>query len=221
MTTDSRQLDYWARDHGFRRYDDPVVKLFATQRLDFLATWLDLSTIGGALDVGCGDGFSTFYVGQRLRQVWATDRSPQMLARHPLAAERRLAVSDARQLPYRDASFDLVYGWEMLHHISEPEMVVAEMARVSRRYVLVVEPNRNHPAQFAFALLDPEHRWVLRYSLRYLRDLCRVAGLRVVRSGTGGHLFPNRTPRSLAPWLARLPYASRAGISNWVLGERA
>lgn len=220
MTTDARQLDYWARDHGFRRYDDPVVRLFATQRLDFLANWLDLAAITGALDVGCGDGFSTFYVRQRVRRVCATDRSQVMLSRHPLAGEGRLAVSDARQLPYRGASFDLVYGWEMLHHISDPGTVVAEMARVSRRYVLVVEPNRAHPAQFAFALADPEHRWVLRYSLRYLRGLCESAGLRIVRAGSGGHLFPNRTPRWLAPWLARLPYASAAGISNWVLGER-
>ena len=221
MTTDERQLDYWARDHGFRRYDDPVVRTFASQRLRFLEGWLDLSTVQRALDVGCGDGFSTFYFRQRVTEVWATDRSEVMLGRHPLRGEQRLCVADARALPYGSGSFDLVYGWEMLHHISDPVAVVSEMARVSRRYVLVVEPNRAHPLQFAFALLDPEHRWVLRYSLAYLRGICERAGLRVLRSARGGHIFPNRTPRRLAPLLAAIPYAAPFGISNWVLAERA
>ncbi len=219
-TTDARQRDYWDAEHGFRAYDHPTVRLFSEQRLRLLGSLIDLPSMRRALDVGCGDGFSTFYTRQRVPGIWATDRSSVMLERHPLRPAGRLAVSDARALPYADGTFDLVYGWEMLHHISEPVLVAAEMARVSRQYVLLIEPNRNHPAQFAFALIDREHRWVLRYSRAYLERICTAAGLRVVCSLTGGHIFPNRTPEWLAPLLARLPYASRFGISNWVIGAK-
>ena len=219
-TSDARQNEYWEADQGLREFDHPVVRLFAEQRLDVLASLLDLRAIGTALDVGCGDGFSTYYMNRRLPRIWATDRSQRMLDRHPHRRGGRLARADALALPYADASFDLVYGWEMLHHISDPGAVVREMARVSRRYVLVVEPNRNNPAQFGFALYDPEHRWVLKYSAGFLADLCHGAGLRIRRGLTGGYIFPNRMPLWMARPLARLPYRSPLGITNWVLGEK-
>lgn len=221
MTTDDRQKQYWERDHGFRPYDHPVVELFAEQRLRMLRRWIDFSAVRRALDVGCGDGFSTFYVRRHLRNVWATDRSTVMLSRHPLRGEARLTAADARTLPYRDGAFDFVYGWEILHHVSEPAAVVAEMARVSSRYVLVAEPNRYNPAQFAFGLYDVEHRWALRYSPSYLAGLCTRAGLRLVKTGTGGLILPNRTPHVLARAFARLPYQVPLGISNLVLAEKA
>jgi ubiquinone/menaquinone biosynthesis C-methylase UbiE len=219
-TSDTRQQEYWERDHGFRPYDHPVVRLFAHQRLDTLASWVDLTSVHRALDVGCGDGFSTYYTRQRIERIHATDRSQTMLSRHPLREERLVVSADALALPYADASFDLVYGWEILHHISDPVRAVSEMARVSRRLVLVIEPNRNHPAQFAFALIDREHRWVLRYSRRYLEEVCRRAGLQIVRSATGGHIFPNRSPLWMARLAARWKYESPLGISNWVLAAR-
>src|SRR5688572_26375260 len=119
QTSDVRQRDYWERDHGFRRFDHPVVRLFAEQRLATLASWVDLRGIGRALDVGCGDGFSTFYMRQQIGHMHATDRSQVMLSRHPLRQERRVVSADAMALPYVDRSFDLVYGWEILHHVSD------------------------------------------------------------------------------------------------------
>lgn len=220
MTTDARQQEYWEAEHGFRRYDHPVVELFAEQRLRMFRRWIDFSAVRRALDVGCGDGFSTFYTRRHIRSVWATDRSNVMLSRHPLRRESRLAAADARALPYRDGVFDLVYGWEILHHVSDPVAVVAEMARVSSRYVLVAEPNRYNPAQFAFALYDTEHRWVLRYSPSYLAGLCSRAGLRIVKASTGGLILPNRTPAFMAKAFARLPYEVPLGISNCVLAEK-
>jgi ubiquinone/menaquinone biosynthesis C-methylase UbiE len=152
--------------------------------------------------------------------IWAVDQSSRMLAQHPLKNTDKLRVGDALKLPFADNSFDLVYGWEVLHHISEPSLAVAEMARVSRRYVLVAEPNPVNLAQFLFALIDPEHRWVLRYKLSYMRNLFESVGLRVEHSSSGGWVFPNKTPLWLLPLLQRLPYRSPLGISNWVLGSK-
>ena len=220
MTTTQRQRIYWETEHGFRTYDHPVVRYFASQRIDYIRTWLDLADVQSALDVGCGSGFSTYYMNQHVADVWAFDRSYRMLDDHPLKNQRRLALADALTLPFADDTFDLVYGWEILHHIASPEHVIAEMGRVSRRSVLVAEPNPLNPVQFAFALADPEHRWVLRYRLPYMRSLFENAGLRVLHASSGGWIFPNKTPMNLLPVLKRLPYRSPIGISNWVLGMK-
>jgi SAM-dependent methyltransferase len=218
QTDDYRQAQYWEADHGFRPYDHPIVRFFATQRLDFLSRWLDLGQIGSALDVGCGDGFSNYYVAQRVPVVWGGDRSWAMLRRNPSG---RLLAFDGYHLPFADAAFDLVYAWDILHHIADPVVVACEMARVSRHYVLLIEPNRDNPAQLGFALIDREHRWVLRYSLSYLRTIARRAGLEIVRLGVGGWIFPNKTPPWLFAVLRHLPYRLPGlGISNWVLARK-
>jgi SAM-dependent methyltransferase len=220
VTTDQRQIAYWEEERGHRMHDHPVVELFATQRLDFIRRHLDLGDVRNALDVGCGNGFSTYYTRRSVPDIWASDRSSFMLARHPLRDEGRLAAADAVQLPFADGSFDLVYGWEVLHHMAEPIRAVREMARVSRRHVFLVEPNPWNAAQFAFALWDPDHRWVLRYTKRYMRGLCEQAGLQVRRVVTGGWILPNVTPRALGPVLGLLPYRFPVGLSNWVFASK-
>jgi ubiquinone/menaquinone biosynthesis C-methylase UbiE len=221
MTDELKQRVYWEKDHGFRRYDHPVVRRFALQRVQYIAKQLKLQQIENALDVGCGDGFSTYYMRQHISQIVGVDRSRQMLSRHPLAPASRVCLADALELPFPDNSFDLVYGWEVLHHIADPLRVVIEMTRVSRRYVLLAEPNRNNPAQFLFAVWDREHRWVLRYSLHYMRRLFTLAGLKVQHSDQGGWIFPNVTPIWLLPLLERIPYALPCAISNWVVGIKS
>lgn len=220
MTNDQKQREYFEKDQGFRTYEHPVVRAFAVQRLDYICTFLDLKAVKSALDVGCGSGFSTYYMEKYISDVWAVDQSSRMLAQHPLKSSDRLRVGDALNLPFANDSFDLVYGWEVLHHISEPSKAVAEMARVSRRYVLVAEPNPVNFAQFLFALIDSEHRWVLRYKLPYMHNLFESVNLRVEHSSSGGWVFPNKTPLWLLPLLQSIPYRSPLGISNWVLGSK-
>jgi ubiquinone/menaquinone biosynthesis C-methylase UbiE len=220
-TDDVRQQKYWQRDHGFRRYDDPTVQLFVRQRIEYMRKWLDLGACTRVLDVGCGSGAATVAIGSCVPKVWGADRSIHMLETHPLYHSGTLAAAEILSLPFRENSFDLVYAWEVLHHVSEPEHALIEMARVSRKYVLAAEPNRANPAQFAFALLDREHRWVLRTGLRGMARQFENVGLRVVASARGGYIFPNKTPASLARMLAYLPYQSPFGISNWVVGVKA
>jgi SAM-dependent methyltransferase/uncharacterized protein YbaR (Trm112 family) len=49
-------------------------------------------------------------------------------------------VADAEALPFRDASVDLVYVHDGLHHLEQPARGLAEMARVARSAVSVSEP---------------------------------------------------------------------------------
>jgi ubiquinone/menaquinone biosynthesis C-methylase UbiE len=44
----------------------------------------------------------------------------------------RLLVTDAEHLPFREASFDLVYSWGVIHHSPDTPAAVREIARVLR-----------------------------------------------------------------------------------------
>ncbi len=222
VTDDQKQNIHWEQDEKYRRrpYDHPIVRYFSRQRVAYIGTWLDMQHIRNALDVGCGTGFSTWYMHEQIPNTWGVDRSLNMIMQSPLHAKGHVAIADGFELPFADNTFDLVYGWEILHHMSDPTVALREMARVSRQYVLVAEPNRSNPAQFLYAVLDREHRWVLRYTLPYMRSLFTVIGLQVDHASRGGYIFPKMTPFWLFTLVQYLPYRSPIGISNWVLGRK-
>jgi ubiquinone/menaquinone biosynthesis C-methylase UbiE len=96
--------------------------------------------IGGAvrvLDVGCGTGS----LGQCLAQdneivsVRGLDLSPAYVEharRHNSDARLSFAVADARALPYPEACFDHAVSMLCLQFVSQPDLAVREMRRVTR-----------------------------------------------------------------------------------------
>ena len=217
----NRNSEYWENLPSIRAYDHPVVRFFALQRISYICRWLNLDTIKNALDVGCGNGISTYYMHKHIPDITCIDISHYLLSLHPLAdTKKTCVVADASRLPFPDNSFDFVYGWEVLHHLLEPQKVVSEMARVSRRYVLISETNPANPVQFAYSFIDKEHRRVREHTLTFLKGLFAAAKLEVAYSGSGGWIFPHRTPLWLFRILRRFPYSFMLGISNWVLGKK-
>jgi SAM-dependent methyltransferase len=94
------------------------------------------------LEVGCGPGGLWVNAADDLPsglRLTLTDLSPAMVAAardrvQDLAkyAAVRAEEADAQQLPFADASFDVVVGNHMLYHVPDPARAVAELARVLR-----------------------------------------------------------------------------------------
>lgn len=107
---------------------------------------------GEALEIGCGTGFFLLNLRQAgvLRRGEVSDISPGMVevakangARLGFAVGGR--VADAEAIPYPDASFDLVIGHAVLHHIPDVALALREVLRVLRpggRFVFAGEPTR-------------------------------------------------------------------------------
>ena len=92
-----------------------------------------------ALEIGAGTGYFSLNLLQLglAGRATATDISPGMLTRlERSAAELGLEVetvcAEAETLPFADASFDLVFGHAVLHHIPDLERAFAEFRRVLR-----------------------------------------------------------------------------------------
>jgi ubiquinone/menaquinone biosynthesis C-methylase UbiE len=91
------------------------------------------------LEIGAGTGYFTLNLLRAgvLREAVATDISSGMLrALERSAARLELAVEtvpcEAAELPFEDASFDLVYGHAVLHHLPDLGAAFRELRRVLR-----------------------------------------------------------------------------------------
>jgi ubiquinone/menaquinone biosynthesis C-methylase UbiE len=85
------------------------------------------------LEVGCGTGHWLAGLRSVGSHLHGLDLSAGMLAQ---ARERRvllhLVQGRARRLPYADASFDLVYCVNAIHHFEEPRAFVSEARRLTQ-----------------------------------------------------------------------------------------
>jgi SAM-dependent methyltransferase len=87
-----------------------------------------------ALDVGCGAGALALALAPVVREVVGVDRSPELLdeARKRAPANATFVDGDVAALPFDSFSFDLTGTLRVLHHVPRPELVVAELTRVTR-----------------------------------------------------------------------------------------
>lgn len=217
---ESKQLNYFAEKYQYRSINHPIVEFFAIQRLKFISSIIDLARITKALDVGCGNGVSDFYFKRYINDLYGIDFSNDLLNEHPFKDTGKFIIGNAKNLPYNNNSFELVYCWEVLHHIDKPEKAVSEMIRVSSKYVIIAEPNPINLAQFLFAVFDKEHRGVFKFSKSYLKSLVTDQNIKILTSVSGGLIFPNKTPEFLFNLVKKLKYENFYGITNWLFLEK-
>jgi SAM-dependent methyltransferase len=114
------------------------------------------------LDAGCGEGFVARMLLERLPALALVgfDFNPRAVR---LAAGANSAASFAAasifELPFRDASFDVVGCFEVLEHQHDPLPALRELARVARRAVVLSVP---HEPAFSWANAARGKNWDVR-----------------------------------------------------------
>lgn len=124
-----------------------------------------------ALDSGCGTGSLAFAIAPSVTEVVGVDlREDYLEAARAAAPENVSFVSgDATALPFRYAQFDVAGCHRVLHHVRRPELVVSELARVTKpggRILVVdqlgsVDPLRSLEMDRFERLRDPSHQRLL------------------------------------------------------------
>src|SRR3712207_2789159 len=113
------------------------------RRVRVLARWLAemLPRDGTVLDVGCGDGLLARLVADA-RPDLTIEGIDVLVREHTHVPVRRF---DGRRIDAADGAYDAVTFVDVLHHTDDPEVLVAEAARVARRCVVIKDHTRDGP----------------------------------------------------------------------------
>ncbi len=96
------------------------------------------------LEIGCGAGFSTECLAQKLRgkHFEASDVSEELAE---MAQKRNpdiiVGTESIYSLKRPDNGFDLILALEVLEHLENPDAALKELHRVSNKYVILSVPN--------------------------------------------------------------------------------
>lgn len=130
--------------HHPRAGYEPGAHRHFTRRLALLDRLKTLD-FASALDVGCAEGFFMASIGEaRGAEVWGVDLSDHAVVAGHQQRGVTVAAAEGTKLPFADGAFDLVYSTEVIEHVLDPRAMLAEMQRVSRRYVLITTPVSQH-----------------------------------------------------------------------------
>lgn len=171
--------DYFARHAGewdeLRALHTPDVQV-EEQLVRMLAD----APLGAVLDIGTGTGRMAELFADDAERIVALDKNLEMLRvaraklQHLPAAQIELVQGDFADLPFAAASFDTVLLHQVLHFAQEPEVAIAEAARVTRgggRIAIVdfaAHTNEELRSRYQHARLG--------FSDRQMRTLLRAAG---------------------------------------------
>ena len=120
--------------------------------LDRLVELAQVQPADCVLDVATGTGHTAFAIASHVREVIATDVTPEMLSEgEKLKAEGGITnvefrLADAYALPFDDESFDAVTCRRAAHHFADIRRALREMRRVLRPGGRLVVDDRSVPA---------------------------------------------------------------------------
>jgi ubiquinone/menaquinone biosynthesis C-methylase UbiE len=132
-------------------WSTPAGKVRAEKRAELLSKTGKITDANTVLEIGCGTGLFTRLVYQKTKaKITATDLSEDLLeeAREKFP-EGHFLRDDAMNMQFADASFDVVFGSSILHHLSLPQ-AAREIYRVLKPggRMVFAEPNMLNPQIF-------------------------------------------------------------------------
>ncbi len=152
---------------------------------------LKLSQNAKVLDLGAGGGRHALRASELGYKSFALDRSPDGLVSMnrwidqlgtTLSIEVDSVVGDANVLPFPDGTFDAVVCSEVLEHVLEPKVVVAEIYRVLKSGgIAALTVPRTYPELVCWLISKEYHSaqggHIRVFTRKALIDLCTRSGL--------------------------------------------
>lgn len=90
-----------------------------------------------AIELGCGEGYSTQRLAKMLPDTVVLEASEYVDHQIPFAKENNPGLTVTQEsvyeLKHKDNSFDLVFLLEVLEHLDYPDQALAEIARVTKK----------------------------------------------------------------------------------------
>ncbi len=220
-------------------FDDPLTE--ASDRYYRSGEWEAVRSLvgvagGRALDVGAGNGISSYALTRDGWQTTALEPDPSSIVgagairQLSLEFEPPIAVVEGwgESLPFPDASFDLVFGRQVLHHARSLRVLCAEMARVlkpgglflaTREHVIFKDGDlevflEKHPLHMLYGGENA-------YRLSEYKDAIYSAGIKLVQVinplASDVNLHPQSRETIAASVHARLPFVPASFVTPFLL----
>jgi pseudaminic acid biosynthesis-associated methylase len=150
MDMQNKQVDLWSSDFGYDYAQRGGNQISADSLQATVRNWGRIlrTAIAPApqsvLEVGCNIGQNLAALSNFVSELHGVEPNAQvveMARRHPALSQADLRCGHGGDLPFADASIDLVFTAGVLIHVAPDHLakVVDEIVRVSRRYVVCVE----------------------------------------------------------------------------------
>ena len=132
------------RDKYVDAYNNPSYGMGAARFRASSSALADLPLRSTLLDVGCGRGEMLDFAHRLGFEVRGCEVVPALID------NQRVIFGEAHALPFGADSFDVVTLWDVIEHLrpDDTAQVLAELARVARKHVLITAANyssRAHP----------------------------------------------------------------------------
>lgn len=176
---------------------------------------------GLVLDAGCGDGIDLANMAQRAGvEVVGVELSDggcaASFARTRTLDNVHVVQGDLSALPFEDETFDAVYSYGVVHHLTVPARAIAELARAVRRggmvaiYVYEDLATRTPLLRAGLRGVNALRPLTTRMPPRMLFGLCEAASPLVYAGFTIPHLILRHVP-GLRAVAAGLPFRHGSG----------
>lgn len=166
------------------------------KRTDILASEIAklLPQNAKTLDIGCGDGT----IDRKILKL----RPDLAIQGVEVAPRTKTAIPvvpfDGMTIPYPKGSFDCSIFVDVLHHVNEPEKLLSEAKRVTRKFIVIKDHFSENPLDTLILktmdwIGNKPHEVVLPYnylSKKQWENLWNKAGLKVVSMKTNLDLYP-------------------------------
>lgn len=167
--------------HPFRKYFEHHIVSLALQGLSGTENM-------SCLDIGCGQGVTTYVLSKHFGRVLGVDFSSAAVrtARAFLTAmeveNATAVVGDVDSLALAGGSVDVVHFKDFLHHTAEPLRALQNLREVSRLgQVVGAEVNGRSPIMSLFGRMAKHERGLLDSNREWLTDVVTAAGFRETR----------------------------------------
>jgi len=225
QTPEQIQAAYYEKTAAF--YDDAHMSNHEDSEhyvaLDFIDALSRLLNLHSFLDVGAGTGRGVRYL---LAKGKYNIRGVEPVGKLIEQGEQKgvpkglIVEGSGTSLPFEDNSFDAVFECGVLHHVAQPDKVVAEMMRVAQKAVFLSDSNRfgqgrGYAVRLLKLTLYKAHLW---NTARYLQTRGRMFSI-----SEGDGLFYSYSVfdsyHQLAKWADKiwiLPTSSNLLGNSWL-----